>query len=179
MKTINILLISMLLMSSQTWGQTAQKERTSAWKTYGDQSFSINYPGDWSLDTTSYKAARFILLSSPSSAEDRFKENINLIVQNLEDASFDLDKFSELSISQVKTMINNSKILESKRMKANGLDFHKIVYSGTQGEYKLSFEQYYWVMNQKAYVLTFTSELNQFEAYREVAEQIMNSLKLY
>jgi hypothetical protein len=39
----------------------------------------------------------------------------------------------------------------------------------------LKFEQYYWVINEKAFVLTLTCEEDQFKNYKEVGEKILNS----
>ena len=56
--------------------------------------------------------------------------------------------------------------------------FQKVIYNDDQGIYKLKFEQYYWVKKEKAYVLTLTCEIDQFEQYIETGEEIMNSFRL-
>jgi hypothetical protein len=78
--------------------------------------FSIQYPGDWILDTTGLSGTSFVLFAELSSDEDKFGENINLLIQNLEGQNIDLHKFAKISGEQVKTLITNSKIIESKRL---------------------------------------------------------------
>lgn len=75
-------------------------------------------------------------------------------------------------------MVTNGNLLESKRLSANGTEFQRVIYSGDQGVYKLKTEQYYWIKNTKAYVLTLTCEINQFDTYKETGEKIMNSFRL-
>jgi hypothetical protein len=75
-------------------------------------------------------------------------------------------------------LIINGNLIASYRQKANGMDYQKVIYTGDQGIYKLKFEQYYWVRSEKAIVLTFTCEIDQFEKYKEIGEWILNSFKL-
>jgi hypothetical protein len=119
----------------------------------------------------------FVLFSQQSSEQDQFKENVNLIIQDLSEYDLDLDKYVEISEGQIKTMITDGKIIESKRNTRNALDFQKVVYTGKQGVLNLKFEQYYWVEDEKAYVLTFTAEENQFDAYKTTGEKILNSFE--
>jgi hypothetical protein len=50
-----------------------------------------------------------------------------------------------------------------------------MVYSGDQGIFHLKFEQYFWVINQQAYILTLTCEQNKSSDYKENGEKILNS----
>ena len=75
-------------------------------------------------------------------------------------------------------MITKGNLIESKRLNENGSEFQKVVYTGDQGAYKLKFEQFYWIKNGKAYVLTLTCELEQFESFKATGEKILNSFRL-
>lgn len=117
----------------------------------------------------------FFLFSPLESKEDIFKENVNLLIQNLTGSNIDLDKYTEISVEQVKTMITNSNIIENNRIKNADNDYQKIIYTGVQGVYNLKIEQYYWVIDNKAYVLSLTCEQNKFDDYKNVGEDILNS----
>jgi hypothetical protein len=54
--------------------------------------------------------------------------------------------------------------------------YHKIIYTGKQGVLLLQFEQYYKIVGNKAYVLTFTTEQFKFDDFKAVGETIMGSL---
>jgi hypothetical protein len=92
--------------------------------------------------------------------------------------NIDLGKYVEISEGQIKTMITSGVIVESKRQKSGDYDFQKILFTGKQGIFDLKFEQYYFVDKQKAYVLTLTCEINEFDQYKETGEKILNSFKL-
>jgi len=117
----------------------------------------------------------FFLFSPLSTTQDKFKENVNLVIQDLRNQNMDMDKFVRISEEQIKTMITDGEILESKRMNQNGIDFHRVVFTGRQGLFNLKYEQYYFIEKEKAYILTLTCEAAEFEKYRETGEKIMSS----
>jgi serine/threonine-protein kinase len=138
--------------------------------------YSIAYPSNWEESFDKTFGVEFILFSPLASKEDKFRENVNLLIQDLSNYDLDLDKYTELSVNQIKTMVTNSVLIESNRIsKGENDNFQKIIYSGDQGAYKLKFEQYYFVKDKKAYVLTFTGEQSEFDKYKESAEETMNS----
>ena len=119
----------------------------------------------------------FVVFSKLTDPQDQFKENINLLIQDLKGKNMDLNKYVEVSEEQIATMVTNGKLIESKRRNEKGSEFQKVIYTGDQGMYKLKFEQYYWILNEKAYILTLTCEQTQFEKYKLQGEKIMNSFK--
>ena len=148
------------------------------WKTIEDKSYSVKYPSDWEVNSTGMMGTSFILFSPLTETQDNFKENVNLLIQDLSAYDLNLDKYVEISVGQIKTMVTNSNILESKTIKSEFGEYQKMIYTGEQGMFKLKFEQYYWVKNNNAYVLTFTSELDKYLNYKEIGEAILNSFEI-
>jgi hypothetical protein len=101
-----------------------------------------------------------------------------LFIQDLQGKNINLDKYVEISEGQIKTMLINGNLIESKRLSENGTEFQKIICTCEQGVYKFKLELYIWIKNAKAYVLTLNCEIDQFEKYIETGEKIMNSFKL-
>ncbi len=180
-KNLTTLLLIVFISCGQTTGKQEAKiaqKNISNWKTLKESNYSIQYPDNWDLNQVGQMGTKFILFSQLDSSNDNFRENVNLIIQDLSGKNIDLDKYVEITEGQVKTMISNSSLIESKREKNNNGEFHKMVYTGDQGVFHLTFEQYFWVINDKAYVLTFTSEQNKFSSYKSIGEQILNSFLL-
>lgn len=148
------------------------------WHTFNKDNYSIEYPSNWELNESKRMGTIFILFSPSTSNKDQFRENINLIIQDLSDDNIDLKRYTEISENQIRTDIKNGKIIESKYMKDQDLEYHKIIYTGNQENRDLKFEQYYWVFEKKAYVLTLTCELSEFDNYKLTGEKILNSFKL-
>ena len=147
------------------------------WKTLTEDNYTINYPDTWTLNTTGQMGTRFILFSPKLSSEDKFSENVNLLKQDISAYGLDLDTYSELSEKQLATVITDAKVIESKRINTGALPYHKLIYTGKQGALNLTFEQYYWVIDGNAYILTFTCEESQFDAYKTTGEKILNSFR--
>lgn len=179
MKQIKYFGLIAIFFSAIASGQTPQKGARADipvdWKVIDEAGFKIQYPDSFELNRSGQMGTTFILLSKQTSQRDLFRENVNLIIQDLTGLNIDLDKYVEISEGQIKTMITNGNIVESKRIKASDYEFQKVIYTGDQGQYRLKFEQYYWTVKNKAYVLTLTCDIGQFDKYKEVGEKIMNS----
>lgn len=150
----------------------------SLWNTFEDSNYSFRYPSTWKLNQSGELGASFILFSPLESKDDHFKENVNLLFQNLPQENFDLDKYMEISLEQIKTMTTNFTLIENKRIKTKSEEHQILIYSGDQGEFHFQFEQFYWIKNNKVFVLTLTCEKNKFLKYKEVGEKILNSFRI-
>lgn len=149
--------------------------QSNEWTSLDDKGYSIEYPQKWELNQSGQMGTNFILFSQLTSKTDQFRENVNLIIQDLTGHNIDLDKYVEISEGQIKRIITDGKIISNNRIKKEGTEFQKVIYTGKQGIYNLKFQQYYWVQNDKAYVLTFTYESNDFE---DIGERILDSFKI-
>ena len=163
-----------MISHGQIINQSTNKVNNN-WKIISDPDYSIIYPPNWELNQSKQMGTSFILFSPLDSVNDVFKENVNLVIQNVSTNHIDLDKFVELSENQIETMATNSKIEENRRIKHGEKEFHKMVYIADQGILHLKFEQYYWVVDEKAYILTLTTEQSKYKDYKEVGENIINS----
>jgi serine/threonine-protein kinase len=152
-----------------------QIKTQEGWESLKENGYSIKYPEDWTLDKSGQNVTSFIILSLPTSSQDQFRENVNLLVQDLTGLNIDLEKYAQISEDQIKRLATNGKLIEIAKQTANGIDFQKVVYTFDQGIFKLKCEQYYWIKSNKAYVLTLTCEIDQFNNFKEVGEQILNS----
>ncbi len=148
------------------------------WNTLNKEEYSIQYPNTWELNESGQMGTSFILLSPLSEQTDQFQENVNLLIQDLRGYDLNLDKYVEISEKQIQTMITDGLITESKRITNGALIYHKVIYTGKQGIYNLRFEQYYWLVDDRAFVLTLICEENQYSDYKAIGEKILNSFKL-
>jgi hypothetical protein len=148
------------------------------WKSLDEIGYGIQYPDNWDVDTSGQMGMSFIIFSRQTSPQDSFRENVNLLIQDLTGLNINIDAFVKISEDQVTTMYKEGKIHESKRIKNQAKNFHKLVYSGSQGPFVLKTQQYYWVENDKAYILTLTCEAAQFDSYIQTGDKIMNSFVL-
>lgn len=164
-------------------GQTPGSDTTgigikTSWKLLDEKNFSLRYPPEWELNQSGMMGTTFILFSPLRSDKDQFKENVNLLIQDLSGHKIDLNQYVAISEDQVKTMISRSTLIESKRMKNGTEEYHRMIFTGDQGMYHLKFEQHYWIKDENAFVLTLTCEQANFDDYKMVGEAILNSFTL-
>ena len=182
MKIFNFLFILSLFVSSTLCSQTKEEENATdhhkGWESLIEQNYSIKYPDNWELNRTGIMGTAFFLFSPIASEEDRFKENVNLIIEDLTGLGLNLEKYTEFSIKQLSSLITDGTLLENKTITDRKLNYQKVIYSGTQGVFNLKWEMYCWVYKEKAYILTFTCEENEFSNYQDVGEKILNSFQI-
>ncbi|MEL6867101.1 MAG: hypothetical protein AAFP19_21940 [Bacteroidota bacterium] len=147
------------------------------WKILKKDNYEIRFPGDWSVDTSQQMGTTFVLLSPVSDAEDQFRENVNLMVQDLSAYDLNLDQLAKSTESQISNLITDAKMVLSEREERAGEAYHHLVYTGKQGIFDLRYEQYFWLKAKKAYILTLTVEIDQVEAYQETGKLILNSFQ--
>lgn len=150
---------------------------SQSWKQLKGNGYSIQYPKHWCLDNSAKNGLSFVLFSQPP-VEKRFRENVNLLIQDLTGQEINLDKFVKKSEEQIIHMLNGSKILESERVFIYGIEYHKVRYTGKSRGYDLEFLQYYRLWGNKAYILTLACEISQFKKYHTTAKKIMESFRL-
>ncbi|MFK8037859.1 MAG: hypothetical protein AB8B74_06185 [Crocinitomicaceae bacterium] len=151
---------------------------SDSFKELNIKEFKINYPDDWDVDTTGRYGVSFFIISPQSDKNDSFKENVNCFVENLTDSSMTLGKYTSLTEHQLTQMVTEYEpILNIRDSSINGA-YQNMVYSGRQGKKVLTFQQYYWVKNSKAIVLTLTCEKTQYEAYKMLGKAILDSFTI-
>lgn len=144
-------------------------------ESYITEKYIINYPANWSLSNSGQMGIEFIIFSKPQSKEDKFRENINLIIQDLHGKDIDLDAYTNISNAQLENMITDYHNLKNVRLKRDGLTYQKVIYKGKQGVFNLMTTQYYWIHKEHAYILTFSSKEEDYELFKKEGELILNS----
>ena len=173
-KFLTILLVSTFIACGQT-KESKDEETNLNWKTYEVSDYSIQYPDSWELNQNGQMGTSLILFSPLESRKDKFRENINLLIQDLSGYNLDLNEYAKISEGQIKTLVTNSILIESKRIKNGSNEYQRVIYTGDQGIFHLKYEQFFWVKNDKAYILTLTCEQDKFSVFKKVGEEILNS----
>ena len=165
---MKIKLVILLLTSFQFINSQNRKEINT-------NGYQIFYSDNLRLDETGRDGSDFYLFTQKESVEDNFAENLNLIIQNLVTLNIDLNKFVELTENQFR---ERGKLIESRRSKTNGNEFHILIYESTINGMELKFLQYDFVKNNKAYFLTYSANKDDFEKYLFEMEVVMKSFKI-
>jgi len=177
MNRVLISYIAIFTMLSCGQPNKIKEQENKNWGLFEGENFTIEYPIEWELNSSGLMGTTFILFSQLTSESDQFKENVNLMIQDLGGENISLNKYVEFSENQIKVLATDGVMITSKRERKNELEFHKLIYTSRQGIFELKYEQYCWIYNHKAYVLTFTSEINSFNDFKKIGEKILNSFE--
>ena len=179
MKLIKFSLLSAALIALFSCGNSNKETKNAKkdWKTHSGSEYTIHYPGNWELDQSKKNGMSFMILSPAESDSDIVRENVNLLIQDIPDG-MNMDQYIKVSESQIKSVIPNSAILKSERQLSGEAEYHKIFYTGVEGQSNYKFEQDIFLKKGKAYILTLTCEQDQFDKYQEVGDKILNSFRL-
>lgn len=161
-----------------TGSQGKNRVEPPTWKTSQIGEYTLEHPADWTLQQPGQMGTLFTLLSPLESPNDAFHENLNAVEQDLTGMGMTLDAYIELTEQQLQAYITNPSLLVSRRAKKGKTEYHQLVYTGVQGTYSLRFEQYIWLQNEKAVVLTFTGEKSKADQYTAVGTRILGSFTL-
>ncbi len=176
-----LVLIFTMSIAYTSIGQDINKSKLAEkvnWKSFVSKKCSIKYPSEWTLDDSGLMGSHLFLFSPLDSINDDFRENVNIMIQDISAYKLTLEDYAKISEEQILKLATNSEIIESEKVKINNEEFHKLIYKADQGIYHLKFEQYYWIKNNEAFVITLTCKESEFEEYKQLGEEILNSFKL-
>jgi hypothetical protein len=140
--------------------------------------FKIQYPKSWRLDTSKIMGTELFIFSPLENDADKFSENVNVIIQDLTGQNIDLEKYKQITEQQLANMATDSKVFESSIIKTDKRNYYKIVYAMTQGKFRLKISSVCFINNNKAYLATFSSEIDIYDNYQKVADDILGSFNL-
>ena len=157
--------------------KTAQPE-LSGYDIYENSTYGvrISYPADWEK-TENFMGTPVVFLAPKECAEDRFQENLNIMTMDMSGQEATLQEYTAASEEQIKQVVTDAQITESADTTLAGSPAHRIVFSGTQGAYKLKWMQVWTIKNKKAYGITYTAEADKYDAYLDKVNKMIRSFE--
>ena len=122
--------------------------------------------------------AAVTFLSPSDGPDDRFRESVQVLVQDLPFSTMTLRQYTDISLSQATSQIPDFTLLSSNPTLLADREAQRVIYRGQQGAYELKWEQVWLVDRGRAYVITLTAELNRFATLHATAEAIIQSFGL-
>ena len=140
---IAIVVMAIVMMAACGQGklENIQTEIPSNWKILKQDEYTIQYPENFELDTSGQMGIKFALLSEQASPNDLFRENINLMTEDLKGQKVSLNDYAIEAENIIKKWITNANMIENKIVKKDNLEFLRLIYTGTMGQFDLKYEQ--------------------------------------
>jgi hypothetical protein len=123
--------------------------------------------------------AAVIFISPKTNNLDYFRENVNIVVQDLTDVAISLQSYTDLVLDQMARIYgDNIQILESNPLTIAGEPGHKIIFIGKGPDLEMKYMITWMMKDTKAYQITYTSEASQYDQYMLYMEMITRSFRL-
>ena len=139
-----------------------------------DPGYVINAPADWEFDTTGKMNTAMVLISPADSLNDYFRENVNLVYEDLSPDLLNLDDYMSRSEELIKDYVTD---LQGYTKEKKG-DQYRLSYTGKQGSVRVAYNQYVMIKGTRAYILNYTSIVGKATRHHDNAPQILESFEL-
>lgn len=141
------------------------------WRQYEQSEYTIRYPDSWE-SYENYAGADLCLLSPLSSAGDLFHENISVVAEPLV-RTISLEKYAAMAIQKV-YIEYKAKAVDEKKYILDGQVFYSASFQSNEGW----FQQHYYVVKKKAYIVTFWYQPEESEKIKTDGTRAIQSFKL-
>src|SRR5690606_22731358 len=97
--------------------------QNAAWKTLKDSLYTIQYPETWEMNYTGQKGLSFVAVSPLANPDDLFRENLSLIIQDMNADDSSLKDFAEDNTNQIVDMIVDGKVVKNEEITEKGTTY--------------------------------------------------------
>ena len=140
--------------------------------------FSISYPATWAFEENKGGAA--VIFFSPKENElDFFKENVNVVVQDISGKPMELIAYTNLAIKQMQMVFeDNFVIIESGPAFVAGQGAHKLIFIGKGPDTELKYMSVWLIKDLSAYQITYTALSSQYDRYIGKMKKMVRSFRI-
>ncbi len=140
--------------------------------------FSIKYPVTWALEENKGGAA-VIFFSPKENALDFFKENVNVVVQDISANPLNLEAYTKLAIKQMRLVFeSNFIIVESVPITIAGRAGHKLIFIGKGPDTELKYMSAWVLDGLTAYQITYTAISSHYDEYAGKMKKMVRSFRI-
>ncbi len=156
----------------------AQSPSSEEFKKYTGDGFELMYPQSWELNTSKQYGAAVILFAPVEGSSDKFRENVNVLIQDLTGQQIDLAKYKAITDQQFSNLGPAIEVAESVVVNSTKGHVYRAKYKLKQGDFLMQLMAECYIKDEKAYLITFTAEVSQFEKYAEYCKKILDSFRV-
>jgi eukaryotic-like serine/threonine-protein kinase len=164
--SLSIIIITSLLSVPLTDQQTNSKFVTYDNPTFGVR---IQYPSDWGRLDLSFMQDSADIDFYPL-ADTSLAKNVKIQVNNLPSQNMTLEEYTNSQINPLE-----EKLLKSNTTTLAGMPGYEIVFTSLQG---LKTMQIWTIKNDKAYIITYVAQEEDYEKELQVAQKMIDSFEI-
>ena len=137
--------------------------------------FSIKLPSGWELKQE-YLKTTVAAFSPKDNAEDKFRENVNVLVEDLSSV-LSVREYYEMNLTKMHQHIKDFQEINSGQTTINNEPAMWLIYAHKMGPTEVKAKVYYLVKGQRAYSITGAAVPELFDKYKPIFEMSVMSFK--
>lgn len=135
--------------------------------------FTVQLPADWEV-RTGFMGTDVLALAPYQKNPEQFRENVSVLVVKL-DQPLPAKEYYDLNLQGLQKLLTNYKLEQSEAVTIDGVDALKLVYTHQMGEIKAKVTQFLLLKDNKAYVITFSAEPDNFNKLLPQIDEVIKS----
>lgn len=164
-KYLSLVIILMLCVSSFVFAEEFNIYKSPFFN------FVISYPQNWKIKDIS---GIVVFISPLENKDDKFSENVNVVVEDIGKYRLSLEQYAKAADDNWLKIDSKVRVIDFQKTNLNG---EEAFYTIAEND-KFKFKQYKLIKNNKAFIITYTSELNKFNKFLNIADIIIQSFKI-
>jgi len=158
---------------------TTTQQAVDGYYTYESQLYGVRmkYPAEWAK-AENYMSTIAYFSSGSSGTEDTFAESVSISTEVLPNSTVTVGQYTDSALELIGKMYNNFTLIASTDMSVGSLPAHQVVYTITQGVYEFKILQVFAIVENEAYVITYTAESKNYAMYVGIADEMIQSFEL-
>ncbi len=138
----------------------------------------INYPETWSIQNLENPVTGEVVTFLPVKQKQGNKLQENLTIKVLENYSGTLDQSTDLFISEINNRLSEAKIIDKGSTILANKAANQLVYTGKNGSKSLKNLQVWTLKGDRAYVITYTAAIDNYDEFVQTAEKMIKSFEI-
>lgn len=171
--TITLILAAVGIIGFSLWYLIGRLQ----FQTYTSQQngFSISYPSDWEAKEN-VNGALVIFYSPLENQLDFFRDNINVVIQDISGSPMNLDQYSKVAVDQMKLVFgDNMKVEELSDTSVDGMPAKRLVFLGKGPQSDLKYMSVWALDGTTVYQLTYLAVASQYKNHLFSIRSMINS----
>ena len=138
--------------------------------------YAIDFPENWEI-MEGIMGTDVVALAPETDQDDLFRENVNVLYGEI-DPTIEEESYYTQNLESLKQLLTDFSLEESKDVVINTLKARRLIFLHRMGHIKAKVMQYLILKGNKAYVLTFTADPDDFKTHKKHFESIANSFEI-
>lgn len=175
--TCAAVLAAMLLTAVATCNAEETKKKALDNTPFNGRDYELKFPDTWEINSSGMMGTDVIGLTPMEGNDDNFRENINVVLENLPEG-ITAQEYLDANITNMKKTFGLPEDAKFEKVKVGSCDGYHLHYSLKMGNYELDNDVYIVVVKNAAYIITCSNEKGKRDKYKKEMDGVVKTFKL-